>query len=93
MFAHWAWGTYIFFSVFLASGIVWVWFCLPETKGVTLEQMDYVFHSHSGAEDAKMLAEARRDVGLDLEQEHNAEKAALEKDQGGNSQESHVESV
>lgn len=65
MFATWEWGTYIFFAVFLASGIVWVWFCLPETKGATLEEMDRVFKSHSGEADAIMLAEARRDVGLD----------------------------
>ena len=64
MFAAWAWGTYIFFAAFLAGGIVWVWFCLPETKGATLEEMDRIFKSHTGAEDAIMLAEAQRDVGL-----------------------------
>lgn len=42
----------------------WVWFCLPETKGATLEEMDRIFKSRTGAEDAAMLAEARRDVGL-----------------------------
>ncbi|KIX01908.1 uncharacterized protein Z518_07847 [Rhinocladiella mackenziei CBS 650.93] len=65
MFETWEWGTYIFFAVFLAGGIVWVWYCLPETKGATLEEMDRVFNSHTGAEDAAMLAEARRDVGID----------------------------
>lgn len=64
MFEAWEWGTYIFFAVFLAGGIVWVWLCLPETKGATLEEMDLVFSSHTGAEDAAMLAEARRDVGI-----------------------------
>ena len=33
MLENWAWGTYIFFAVFLAGGIVWVHFQLPETKG------------------------------------------------------------
>lgn len=65
MFAKWAWGTYIFFSVFLAGGIFWVWFCLPETRGASLEEMDRVFKSHTGEADAAMLAEARRDVGID----------------------------
>lgn len=64
MFSAWAWGTYIFFAVFLAAGIAWVWFFLPETKGATLEEMDRIFKSHTGAEDALMLAEAQRDVGL-----------------------------
>lgn len=36
----------------------------PETKGATLEDMDRVFNSRTGAEDAAMLAQARRDVGL-----------------------------
>lgn len=82
MLEAWEWGTYIFFAVFLAIGIVWVWFFIPETKGATLEEMDRVFKSHSGEEDARMLAEARRDVGLTHELEGSAEKAVLaEKDQ------------
>lgn len=73
MFNAWAWGTYIFFAVFLAAGIVWVWFCLPETKGATLEEMDRVFKSHTGEADAKMLAEARKEVGLDSDSSSNKE--------------------
>lgn len=65
MFATWEWGTYIFFAVFLAGGIVWVWFCLPETKGTTLDEMDRIFKSHSGEADARMLADARKYAGLD----------------------------
>lgn len=76
MFANWAWGTYIFFAVFLAAGIVWVHFCLPETKGATLEEMDRVFGSRTGAEDAIMLAEARREIGLSMNLETDAIKAA-----------------
>ncbi|KAL4945720.1 hypothetical protein BDV06DRAFT_229929 [Aspergillus oleicola] len=77
MFEAWAYGTYIFFAVFLAAGIVWVWFCLPETKGATLEEMDRVFGSRTGTEDAAMLAQARADVGLDSGLEEMAEKAAM----------------
>lgn len=69
MFEAWAWGTYIFFAVFLAAGIVWVWFCLPETKNATLEDMDRVFGSHTGEEDQRMLAECRRELGLTMEDE------------------------
>ncbi|KAL2068373.1 hypothetical protein VTL71DRAFT_16471 [Oculimacula yallundae] len=64
MLEHWAWGTYIFFAVFLFAGIFWVHFFLPETKGATLEEMDSVFNSHAGEEDAVLLREAQRDVGL-----------------------------
>ena len=76
MFASWAWGTYIFFAVFLAAGIVWVHFCLPETKGATLEEMDRVFGSRTGAEDAILLAEARREIGLSMRLENDAIQAA-----------------
>lgn len=64
MLEAWAWGTYIFFSVFLAAGIVWVWFCLPETKNASLEEMDRVFKSHTGARDAQLLLESQQEVGL-----------------------------
>ncbi|KAJ5936591.1 hypothetical protein N7466_003041 [Penicillium verhagenii] len=64
MLASWEWGTYIFFAVFLGIGIVWVWFYLPETKGTSLEEMDRVFGSNAGEQDAELMREARRDVGL-----------------------------
>ncbi|KAL8404399.1 hypothetical protein RB594_009301 [Gaeumannomyces avenae] len=76
MFDTWKWGTYIFFAVFLGGGIVWVWLCLPETKGTTLEDMDRVFGSRTGEEDALLLAQARRDVGLDGGDESGNEKEA-----------------
>ena len=75
MFENLEWGTYIFFAGFLAASIVWLYFCLPETKGATLEEMDRIFKSRSGVEDAIMLEEARRDVGLGIELEDDAIKA------------------
>ena len=74
MFEAWAWGTYIFFAVFLAVGIAWVYFYLPETKGATLEDMDRVFGSHTGEEDQRILAECRRELGLHA----SLEEAAIE---------------
>lgn len=75
MFSTLQWGTYIFFSGFLAASMVWIYFFLPETKGATLEEMDRVFGSNTGEEDAAMLEEARRDVGLGLEMSAGALKA------------------
>jgi len=81
MFQHLAWGTYIFFAGFLAAGFVWVIFALPETKNATLEDMDRVFKSRTGAEDQAMLAEARREVGLDAELQEEAVEAVAHKAQ------------
>jgi hypothetical protein len=96
MFAAWAWGTYIFFAVFLAAGIVWVHFCLPETKGATLEEMDQVFGSRTGAEDAILLAEVRREIGLSMRLENDAIKATQHDDteyEKGRSRASRVEEL
>lgn len=38
-----SWGLYIFFAAWLAAGMVFVYFFVPETKGKTLEEMDQVF--------------------------------------------------
>ena len=72
---------------------MWVYFCLPETKGATLEEMDRVFKSHSGEADAIMLAEARRDVGLNPEPETVNDKVALDNGRTSQSQKSHIEEV
>jgi hypothetical protein len=94
MLEKWAWGTYIFFAVFLAVGIVWVYFQLPETKGATLEEMDRVFKSRTGAEDAILLAEARRDVGLSMTLEADALRAVEKGKQTGSEKAgTHVENV
>lgn len=36
-------GAYVFFALFCLLSGVWTYFCVPETKGRTLEQMDHVF--------------------------------------------------
>lgn len=60
-------GTYIFFAVFCAIALVWVYFLVPETNGRTLEQMDSVFKDKSTEEElarrsrieAEMMREAQ----------------------------------
>ena len=93
MLEAWAWGTYIFFAVFLACGIVWVHFQLPETKGATLEEMDRVFKSRTGEQDAIMVAEARREIGLSMTLEHEAIKAVQHGEQLGEKGFERVEKV
>lgn len=58
------WGTYIFFAVWSAAGGVFIWYCIPETKGKTLEEMDQVFGSHTAAEGLEEFARVQERVGL-----------------------------
>ena len=48
----------------MMADIAAVWFCLPETKNATLEDMDRVFTSRTGESDKQLLAECRSTVGL-----------------------------
>lgn len=47
------WGTYIFFAAFCLLAFLFVWFCVPETKGKSLEDMDAVF-GDSAAHEQKL---------------------------------------
>jgi hypothetical protein len=58
------WGTYIFFAFWSAAGGIFIWLCMPETKGKTLEEMDQVFGSHTAAEDLEEFARVQERVGL-----------------------------
>lgn len=57
-------GTYLFFAFWSAAGGVFIWFCIPETKGKTLEEMDQVFGSHTAAEELEEFARVQERVGL-----------------------------
>ncbi|KAH6689718.1 quinate permease [Plectosphaerella plurivora] len=59
-----SWGMYVFFASCLVAGMVFVYFCVPETKGRTLEEMDQVFGSKSSTEDLAELAAVQEEVGL-----------------------------
>lgn len=43
MFDAWGYGVYFFFAAITAISIVFVWFCIPETKSVPLEFTDKLF--------------------------------------------------
>ena len=53
-------GAFVFFAAFSALSLVWVYFCVPETSGRTLEQMDLVFKDRStqAEKDRKAAIEA-----------------------------------
>ena len=53
-------GTFLFFGVMTVLGALYVWFFLPETQGVSLEDMDALFASKGTARrKIKLYAEHR----------------------------------
>jgi Sugar (and other) transporter len=67
------WGTYIFFAVWTALGGAFIYFCVPETKGKTLEEMDMVFGSHTSTEELEEFARVQERIGLTALIERRAE--------------------
>ncbi|KAG6873930.1 hypothetical protein C0995_008969 [Termitomyces sp. Mi166 len=69
-------GTFVFFGVFSILGGLFVMFFVPETKGLTLEEMDEVFGSSNGmALDDQQRQEAiYRRLGLIVDSEQISEK-------------------
>jgi len=51
------WGTFIFFAAWVVVGAVYVWFFVPETKGVPLEHMAAAFGYEDHVEDLAMGGE------------------------------------
>ncbi|RDW92505.1 MFS general substrate transporter-47 [Coleophoma crateriformis] len=78
MFAKMDYGVYFFFATLMLCSVVFVWFLIPETKGVPLEAMDRLF-------ELSKQGPARKAHGLIMaeliEQEeefrHNAEGSGL----------------
>lgn len=66
MLAHMRFGTYILFGALTYLAAVFVYFFLPETKGVSLEEMDIVWgdDSRSSAADLEKLARINDQIGL-----------------------------
>lgn len=67
MITHLGFGTFIFFGVFSLLGGIFIWIFVPETKGLTLEEMDVVFGDSAGtaAADRERQARVNKEIGLD----------------------------
>ncbi|KAL3480207.1 general substrate transporter [Aspergillus californicus] len=57
MLATISWGTYIFFAVFCLLALAFTFFCIPETRGKTLEDMDLVFGDTSSYEEKQRIVQ------------------------------------
>jgi hypothetical protein len=87
MVAKLGYGTFIFFGAVCFAGAAFVYFVVPETKNLTLEEMDEVFgdEAGSGAADRKRLEAIYVELGLftaeDLSvQMHEEKKNEYEED-------------
>lgn len=66
MLEHMRWGTYVFFGLFTTLGALFILFFVPETKQLSLEEMDIIFGSEGvAAADFERQAEINREIGLD----------------------------
>jgi hypothetical protein len=54
----------ILYIVFCVILLVWVYFCVPETKGVRIEEMDKLFGGNQGESDMQRIAAIRQRLGL-----------------------------
>ncbi|TGO17170.1 hypothetical protein BTUL_0020g00560 [Botrytis tulipae] len=61
-----SYGTYIIFGLLTYLGAAFIWWGVPETKRLGLEEMDLVFGSEGvGRGDLERMAAVRREAGLD----------------------------
>ncbi|CRG90372.1 putative quinate permease [Talaromyces islandicus] len=61
MFAKMDYGVYFFFATLMLMSIVFVFFLVPETKGIPLENMDMLFEMKPWNAHAKVLQRLRED--------------------------------
>ncbi|CAI7593448.1 unnamed protein product [Penicillium pancosmium] len=56
------WGTYIFFAAFALIAFIFTFFCIPETRGKTLEDMDLIFGDTSAHEEKERIKHIEADL-------------------------------
>lgn len=91
MLEHLTYGTYIFFGVITFMGAAFIYFFTPETKQLSLEEMDLIFGSEGvAAADAERQAEINKEIGLEaLLEKMNGGTLSAEK--AGDSQEENID--
>ena len=74
MFAKMTYGVYFFFASLMLCSVVFVWFLIPETKGIPLEAMDRLFELPPRKAHKQVLIELRQ---MEVEFRANADGAGL----------------
>ncbi|KAF7939294.1 uncharacterized protein EAE97_007374 [Botrytis byssoidea] len=92
MFKAMGWGVFIFFASLMMCSIVFVFFLVPETKGIPLESMDRLFSSELKARHAHGIV--LRELKEDEEAfRRNVEGSGIGLDKEGNEKSAYVEVV
>ena len=78
-------GTYILFGLLTCLGAAFVWFVVPETKRLSLEEMDILFGSQGAAQaDHERMREIHNEIGLSAALGHGgisgSEEVVLDKE-------------
>lgn len=58
------WGTYIFFAAFALLAFIFTYFCVPETRGKSLEDMDVVFGDTAAHAEKARLMDIAAAIGM-----------------------------
>jgi hypothetical protein len=77
-------GTYILFGLLTYLGAAFIFFYVPETKRLTLEEMDVVFGSEGTVQaDFERMEEINKEIGLDqmLKAQDNRAEAGIVDDE------------
>lgn len=92
MFEAMGYGVFLFFASLMLFSIVFVFFLVPETKGIPLESMDRLFSSELKVRLAHgiVLKELKDDEEAFR---RNVEGSGIGLDKGGNEKSAHVEVV
>ncbi|KAK2758199.1 hypothetical protein FQN54_004043 [Arachnomyces sp. PD_36] len=76
------WGTYIFFAAFCLIALAFTFFCIPETKGKTLEDMDLVFGDTAAHEERKRIVQIEAELrGTPILDSEHTKAKAIEEDE------------
>lgn len=61
-----SYGTYLIFGILTFIGAAFIWFFVPETKRLTLEEMDIIPGSEGTAQaDFERMEEINKEIGLE----------------------------
>ena len=95
MVASMGYGTFIFFGLICTFAAAFVYFVVPETKNLTLEEMDEVFGDAAGTglEDRNRLNRIYLELGLLTQEELGTSSDTEEKKTSGESQQVVVEKI